>query len=82
MNHHKKQNVHSPIKSTRQSKVKEFCCELIGSAVGEIVGYILFGSLLMGGVWAIISISIWVLLGLLLMMIPAWYWLYQKIKNK
>ena len=82
MNHHKKQNVQAPIEFTRQFKVKEFCCELVGNAAGEIVGYILFGLLFMGGVWTIIGMSIWVLIGLLLMTIPAWYWLYQKIKNK
>ena len=51
------------------------------SAKCEVIGYVLFGLLFMGGVWTLLSISVWALLGLGLMAIPIGLWLYQKMKK-
>jgi hypothetical protein len=36
----------------------------IETAVGEIIGWVMFWPLLMGGVWTVIGVSVWMLLGL------------------
>ncbi|WP_049253571.1 hypothetical protein [Neisseria elongata] len=66
----------------KQSLLSQIFYEFVGAAIGEIIGYVLFGGLLfMGGVWTLLSISVWALLGLGLMAIPIELWLYQKMKK-
>ena len=66
----------------KQSLLSQIFYEFVGAAIGEIIGYVLFGGLLfMGGVWTLLSISVWALLGLGLMAIPIGLWLYQKMKK-
>lgn len=66
----------------KQSLLSQIFYEFVGAAIGEVIGYVLFGGLLfMGGVWTLLNISVWALLGLGLMAIPIGLWLYQKIKK-
>lgn len=67
--------------SEKQSLLSQIFYELVGAAIGEVIGYVLFGLLFMGGVWTLLSISGWALLGLGLMAIPIGLWLYQKMKK-
>lgn len=65
----------------KQSLLSQIFYEFVGAAIGEVIGYVLFGLLFMGGVWTLLSISVWALLGLSLMAIPIGLWLYQKMKK-
>ena len=65
----------------KQSLLSQTFYEFVGAAIGEVIGYVLFGLLFMGGVWTLLSISVWALLGLGLMAIPIGLWLYQKMKK-
>ena len=65
----------------KQSLLSQIFYEFVGAAIGEVIGYVLFGLLFMGGVWTLLSISVWALLGLGLMAIPIELWLYQKMKK-
>ena len=66
----------------KQSLLSQIFYEFVGAAIGEVIGYVLFGGLLfMGGVWTLLSILVWALLGLGLMAIPIGLWLYQKMKK-
>lgn len=65
----------------KQSLLSQIFYEFVGAAIGEVIGYVLFGLLFMGGVWTLLSISVWALLGLGLMAIPIGLWLYQKMKK-
>ena len=67
--------------SEKQSLLSQIFYEFVGAAIGEVIGYVLFGLLFMGGVWTLLSISVWALLGLGLMAIPIGLWLYQKMKK-
>lgn len=67
--------------SEKQSLLSQIFYEFVGAAIGEVIGYVLFGLLFMGGVWTLLSISVWALLGLGLMAIPIELWLYQKMKK-
>lgn len=67
--------------SEKQSLLSQIFYEFVGAAIGEVIGYVLFGLLFMGGVWTLLSISAWALLGLGLMAIPIGLWLYQKMKK-
>lgn len=65
----------------KQSLLSQIFYEFVGAAIGEVIGYVLFGLLFMGGAWTLLSISVWALLGLGLMAIPIGLWLYQKMKK-
>mgnify|MGYP000888902091 FL=1 len=65
----------------KQSLLSQIFYEFVGAAIGEVIGYVLFGLLFMGGVWTLLSILVWALLGLGLMAIPIGLWLYQKMKK-
>ena len=65
----------------KQSLLSQIFYEFVGAAIGEVIGYVLFGLLFMGGVWTLLSILVWALLGLGLMAIPIGRWLYQKMKK-
>ena len=65
----------------KQSLLSQIFYEFVGAAIGEVIGYVLFGLLFMGGVWTLLSISGGALLGLGLMAIPIGLWLYQKMKK-
>ena len=67
--------------SEKQSLLSQIFYEFVGAAIGEVIGYVLFGLLFMGGVWTLLSILVWALLGLGLMAIPIGLWLYQKMKK-
>ena len=67
--------------SEKQSLLSQIFYEFVGAAIGEVIGYVLVGLLFMGGVWTLLSISVWALLGLGLMAIPIGLWLYQKMKK-
>ena len=67
--------------SEKQSLLSQIFYEFVGTAIGEVIGYVLFGLLFMGGMWPLLSISVWALLGLGLMAIPIGLWLYQKMKK-
>ena len=37
--------------SEKQSLLSQIFYEFVGAAIGEVIGYVLFGLLFMGGVW-------------------------------
>ena len=44
--------------SEKQSLLSQIFYEFVGAAIGEVIGYVLFGLLFMGGVWTLLSISV------------------------